>query len=327
MNILISCPGKMYETVDLLKKGFARHGFGVIATGNSEQISGLYAADQAFIVPSVEDPAYIPQMLDICRQNQVKAILTLLDLDLVVLSAAAPEFRKIGVMPLMVDHEVARICDNKFLMYQYLQAHGFKCAKTMRTRADLDKALASKDLQLPIFAKPEIGDGSRGAMKCQSIEDIELCSLQSRNLIFQEFLDGPEYDVDLYVDTISGRMVSVFAKEKIVKVIGGTATAVSAKDEEILTLCGRLAQSLGAVGALNIEIFKVEGEFYIGEVNPRFGATYIGAHACGVDFAPLIINNINGIENQANFGDYRTGIYMMKYEDVHIIRPVERLCK
>lgn len=317
----------MYETVAVLKQGFAQAGWGTIATGNSEQIAGLYAADQAFIVPGVNDPAYIPHLLKLCRDNQVLAILTFLDRDIVVLSQAASEFRRIGVMPLIVEHETACICDDKYRMYQFLTAHGFHGAHTYPSPEDFQTALARQECEFPVFAKPLIGDGSRGAMRCRNMAEVELCSAQNTDLIIQQYLDGPEYDVDVYVDTVSRQMVSVFAKEKLVKVIGGTATAISIKDEGLFTLVERLAGCLGAVGPLNMEIFKVGDEYYVGEVNPRFGATYIGAHACGIDFAPLIVNNIKGVENRVNLGDYREGITMMKYEDVHLIRRSQRILR
>ena len=34
----------------------------------------------------------------------------------------------------------------------------------------------------------------------------------------------------------------------------------------------------------------------------------------------MIINNINGIENKEQIGNYDEGIYMMKYNEIKIIR-------
>lgn len=324
MNILISCPGMMFETVNILKREFALAGLGTIATGNSHQIAGLYAADRAYIVPSVGEPEYISCLLEICRKDKVQAIFTFLDRDIIAIAEAAAEFRKIGVEPMVVNLEAAITCDDKYRMFKFLKAHGFKCAHTIYSLEVFLAELDRNKIGFPVFVKPVVGDGSRAAMKCNNLDDVAIAQGTCPNMIIQEYLDGPEYDVDLYVDTISKKMVSVLAKEKLVKVIGGTATGISIRDGVLFDLVDILAQELGLTGVLNIEVFKVDGEYYIGEVNPRFGATYIGTYACGVNFAPFIINNINGIENQPQIGEYTDGIYMMKYLQVMKVNDVNR---
>jgi len=316
MNILISCPGMMFQTVEILRKEFALAGYGTIATGNSDQIAGLYAADKAFIVPAVDDVHYIPRLLDICIENNVKAVLTFLDRDILVISQAAHDFREKGIFPMVVDFEKASICDDKYVMYEYMQNHGFKCAWTVDALEDFQTALDRSEVKFPVFIKPKIGDGSRGTMRCRNMDEVRLGASNNRNFIIQEFLDGPEYDVDLYIDTISQKMVSAFAKRKLVKMVGGTATAISIHDEQIFHLVESLSQSLGLVGVLNMELFAIDGDYYIGEINPRFGASYIGAYACGINFAPLIINNIRGNENRPCLGEYSDGVCMMKYARV-----------
>ncbi len=316
MNILISCPGMMFETVNILRREFAMAGLGTIATGNSHQTAGLYAADRAYIVPSVGEPEYIPALLEICRQDDVKAIITFLDRDIITLAKAAQEFRAIDVEPMVVNLTAAKICDNKYRMFEFLSEHDFKCALTVSSLGEFQREFDRNHIEYPVFVKPVVGDGSRGSMKCHNMDDVVLARGGCSDMLIQQYLDGPEYDVDLYVDTISKRMVSVFAKEKFLKVIGGTATGISMHDKALFDLVERLAQELGLTGALNIEVFRLDGDYYIGEVNPRFGATYIGAYACGINFAPLIINNINGRENLPQLGDYQDGICMMKYPQV-----------
>ena len=54
-------------------------------------------------------------------------------------------------------------------------------------------------------------------------------------------------------------------------------------------------------------------------MNPRFGGAYLHAHGAGVNFIPLIVNNIKGVENEENIGNYREDVLMMMYDDVVII--------
>ena len=74
----------------------------------------------------------------------------------------------------------------------------------------------------------------------------------------------------------------------------------------------------GFCGQIDIDIFDINGEYYISEVNPRFGGGYPHAYECGCDHMKLIKNNINGIENKPQIGNYEDDIYMMKYNEIMI---------
>lgn len=325
MSILITCPGKRVEMMNIFKKEFAKAGLRVIATGNSSILPALYVADKSYIVPSVEDDNYISSLIEICKKEKVKAILTMLDKDILVISKAKDEFRENGVLPIVVDYDVARVCDNKFSMYEFLVSNGFKCAKTYRSFEDFIVAYKNKNITFPVFVKPISGDGSRGATKCKSIEELKLLFSLNPNIIVQEFLEGPEYDIDAYIDIFNKKTVSIFAKDKLSKTIGGADKVKSINDKRIFDLTKRLARSLGVIGPIDIDIFNVNGEYYIGEINPRFGANYICAHACGVNFCELIVNNINGIENIPDIGSYKSGIIMMKYDKLLLKTKEEML--
>jgi len=325
MNLLISCPGRMVELVYILKHEFAEAGYGVIATGNSSIIPGLYAADKAYIVPAVDDREYIPHLLELCERNGISAMLSLLDKDILAVSKAAPDFRKIGVTPIMVDYETARICENKHMMYELMLANGIKCALTYRTLIDFKIALSQKEIEFPVFVKPVAGEKSRGVRKCINLQEVSLSMSLQDDLIVQQYLEGPQYDIDVYVDIMSGEMVSVFAKENLSMLNGVSNKAVSVIDKKIFSVAEQVVQSLGAVGPIDIEIMRHRGEYYVNEVNPRLEASYPIAYACGVNFGPLMVNNLCGIQNQANIGQYEPGQLLLKYDQAIIRNSTQML--
>ena len=69
-----------------------------------------------------------------------------------------------------------------------------------------------------------------------------------------------------------------------------------------------------------MDFFIKDGEYYLSEINPRFGGAYLHAYGAGVDFIRLIVNNINGIENPVNLGGYDDDVLMLMYDDVVIAR-------
>ena len=65
-----------------------------------------------------------------------------------------------------------------------------------------------------------------------------------------------------------------------------------------------------------MDFFIKDGEYYLSEINPRFGGAYLHAYGAGVDFIQLILNNIEGKTNKSTIGNYEEDILMMMYDAV-----------
>ena len=118
---------------------------------------------------------------------------------------------------------------------------------------------------------------------------------------------------------ISHKVVSIFTKKKILMRAGETDKAVSFKDEKLFDLIRNFAEEAGYLGQIDIDIFEVNGEYYISEVNPRFGGGYPHAYESGADHMKLIINNLDGAVNKCIVGqNYESGTYMMKFNEVMV---------
>ena len=101
---------------------------------------------------------------------------------------------------------------------------------------------------------------------------------------------------------------------------GETDKAVSFRDEKLFAMIKAFALSAGYRGQIDIDIFEVNGAYYISEVNPRFGGGYPHAYECGCDHMKLILQNLLGKVNAPATGSYDEGVYMMKYNEIMIRR-------
>jgi len=158
---------------------------------------------------------------------------------------------------------------------------------------------------------------------CRSvIKDQYGSSASGFRLIQQPFIDGKEYNVQLYFDFLTGDLCEVFMQEKILMRAGETERAVSCWDETILGEVLKL-QGMGFKGAIDIDIIKSNDKAYLIDINPRFGGGYPMAHACGVNFIKALVRNMQGVENidfQHKYQkcSYQTGKTMMKYDTLYI---------
>jgi len=319
MNILILSCGTRNKIIQYFKKELDGRGQ-VIATDCSELAPALYDADRFFIVPHVDNENYIEVLLSICKENNVKAVLSLIDPELSVLAANKQKFLNIGTIPIVSDYEIVELCFNKYEMYQFLINNGFKAARSYIDKEEFFKDVELGELTYPVFVKPVKGSASININKVTSKDEIELLFSKYENLMIQEYMDGIEYGADVYVDMITNEPVAIFIKEKIKMRAGETDKSVSIKDDKLIVLIKEFVQNTGFKGIIDIDIFKVNGEYYISEVNPRFGGGYPHAYECGVNVPGMIIKNIIGRENKSIIGQYEEGIYMMKYSEIKIRR-------
>jgi carbamoyl-phosphate synthase large subunit len=319
MNMLILSVGTRNKIVQYFKKAIDGK---VIASDASLLAPALYEADNYYILPLIEARDYIEIVLDICRKENISGVLSLIDPELSLLAAHRSEFANAGVTVIGSDHEICERCVDKWEMYQWLKGHGYNCARSFVDQEEFYKTMKDGELTYPIFMKPIRGSASMSIYKVYDKETVELLINHNDGLMMQDLLDGQEIGADCYVDMISGEVVSIFTKKKILMRAGETDKSVSYKDNKLFKLLEKFIKESGLRGVVDIDLFEIGGEYYISEVNPRFGGGYPHAYGCGVDIPRMIVKNIEGRINDIVIGDYEEGIYMMKYNEVMIQKQV-----
>ncbi len=319
MNLLILSVGTRNKIVQYFKIALAGNGH-VIATDCSKYAPALYDADIYYIVPRITDSNYIDTILDICRKEQVSGVLSLIDPELSLLAKNQDKFEAIGAKIIGSSYALCEMTLDKWEMFKWLSSHGYNCAKTYITSKEFYEDIDKGRIAFPVFVKPVCGSASMAITKVSDRETIDLLFNSSDGQMIQEFLDGIEIGADCYIDMISGKLVSVFTKKKIVMRAGETDKSVSFKDPKLFDLIEKFVMDCGFRGQIDIDIFDVNGEYYISEVNPRFGGGYPHAYECGCDHMTLIINNLLGITNEPNIGDYEEDVCMMKYNEIKVMK-------
>ncbi len=319
MNILILSAGTRNKIVQYFKKTLEGKGL-VIATDCSNIAPALYDADKYYIVPRMTDPEYIDIILDICKKEEVTGVLSLIDPELSLLAKHVEEFKAVGTTVIGSSYNLCEMSLDKMQMYEWLVEHHYNCAKSYMDKEDFYTDVEAGNITYPVFVKPVQGSASIAISKVYDKNTVELLIAHDKGLMIQEYLDGQEIGADVYIDMISGEVVSIFTKKKLKMRAGETDKAVSFKDEKLFTLIDRFVTEVGYRGQIDIDIFEIDGQYYISEVNPRFGGGYPHAYESGCDHMKLIANNLEGKANDKHVGEYNDGIYMMKYNEVMIKR-------
>ncbi|MBR5617023.1 MAG: ATP-grasp domain-containing protein [Oscillospiraceae bacterium] len=317
MNILILSCGTRNKVVQYFKKALAGRGT-VVATDMSPNAPALYEADKYHIVPRMTAPGYIDVIFDICKKEKIDGVLSLIDPELSLLAKHAADFAALGTTVIGSSYDLCEQSLDKMWMFRWLSEHGYRCAKSYVEKEAFYADVEAGAISYPVFVKPVQGSASISISKVYDRETVELLFAHSDNLMIQEFLNGQEIGADVYIDMISGEIVSIFTKKKLVMRAGETDKAVSFKDEKLFQLIETFVKETGFRGQIDIDIFEIDGEYYISEVNPRFGGGYPHAYECGCDHMTLICNNLQGIANEKNIGSYEEDLVMMKYNEIMI---------
>lgn len=318
INILILSSGTRNKIVQYFKKELKGRGR-VFAADASKLAPSLYDADDYFIVPRIDDENYLTTILDICKDYQIDGLLSLIDPELSIISANKEKFIEIGTTPIISDPEVIELCFDKYQFNEYIKKMGMNYIKSYINLKDFYQDYETGLVDFPVFVKPNKGSASININKVLNLDDLEKLFNKHNNLIIQEFIDGKEYGVDVYIDMHTGKLTSMFIKEKLLMRAGETDKSVSVLNDDIFNLVNDFVKHLKPFGVIDVDIFERDGEFYISEINPRFGGGYPHAYECGVNVPNQIIDNLMGIRTNAYNIDYESGKYMLKYSEINII--------
>ena len=327
MNILILSAGTRNKIVQYFKEALTdkngeRTGK-VIATDMQRIAPAIYDADAFYKVPRMTEPGYIDAILKICKTEKIDGVLSLIDPELSLLAENRQRFADVGTTVIGSSYEVCETALDKMAMYDFCIKNGFRAARSWTELSEFKKEIMAGNIDFPVFIKPQKGSASIAISKVYDMATAELLfdhAKEEEHLMIQEFLDGQEIGADCYIDMVSGKVVSIFTKKKILMRAGETDKAVSFKDEKLFNIIKEFVEKAGYRGQIDIDVFDVNGEYYISEVNPRFGGGYPHAYEAGVDHMTLICNNLMGKANEENIGNYEEDIYMMKYNEVMVKR-------
>lgn len=324
-NILFCSAGRRCKLLKDFKESM--NGCGkIVATDLSPVAPALYFADETYLVPRIDATDYFEHIIDICNKSDIKAITTLIDPEIELLANHRDELVNKGILPLCPAAWTAHLCFDKYEMYKYLKEKGVRTVLTYNSLDSLNRGLENGEVSFPVFMKPISGSGSVGIGKVNNWNEAEEKFNDGKyTYIIQELMTGGDCDADVYVDCISHKPVAIFSKKKIESRIGGASKTISFKDQKLFDFVEEVCSVLELNGPCDMDFFIKDGEYYLSEINPRFGGAYLHAYGAGVDFIKLIMNNIHGVENQSIIGQYDDDIIMMMYDDVVITKKSDLL--
>lgn len=252
---------------------FAGRGYRVIVTDSREVAS---PAGEFRLVPLARDSGFPAALVDLAVAERATLVVPTVSEELPVVARLRPLLRERHIAVAISDPAGVDVANDKLLTAQALTGAGVATPATCP--GSLSAVEAARLLTLPMLSKPRVGRGGRGVLVHRTLADLE--RVGAGEVVWQAFLPGEEFDVNLYVER-DGRVPAAVVLRKTGLKEGevGNATGVERVDRpDVAALAAAAARVLRLEGPLDVDVrFGLDGRPAVLEINARLGANVLTA--------------------------------------------------
>jgi len=314
ITVLFSSAGRRTELLNCFRKDAVSLGesLRVLAVDvQPEFSSACHRADASFKAPHCLDEEFVPRLLEICHNENVKLLVPTIDTELEVLADAQEEFAAIGTRVHISSSEVVRMARDKAATAEFLASAGIPAPQTGTVPAVLREPEAWR---WPLILKPIAGSSSVGISIARDLEEFRLAARLRDDFLVQEYRIGREFTINIFFDQSATLRCAIAHWRKETRA-GEVSKGITWRHPSLMELSDRLGSVLkGARGALCFQaIVNDSGEAAIFEINARFGGGYPLAHRAGGTFSKWLLEEALGRECTAT-NEWQDRLMMLRYD-------------
>lgn len=251
-------------------------GIKLFAAGTEVSNPGRFAFDEYHPLPAVSDTGWEDALETLCKRLDIDYLIPAHD---DVIAALAASSRKPPCAVIGSPADVCLLTRSKSATYAHL--YGYVRVPRIYDPAEVPG--------YPVFVKPDRGNGSIGASRVDSAEDLVATLRRTRDPIVCEHLPGEEYTVDCFSDREQGLL---FCGARIRRrTRNGISVNTLTVDEPAAEPMARAISSrLDLRGAWFFQFKRTaNGEPVLLEVAPRVAGAMAAHRVQGINFAMLSI--------------------------------------
>jgi carbamoyl-phosphate synthase large subunit len=308
MNILMTAASRRVPLLRAFQAALHAHGRGkVVVTDIDPSSPAVHLADRAYRVPISSDPGYVDALLEICAGEKIGLVVPTIDDELEIVANARPRFEAAGAVLACSPAETAALCNDKYRTCAHLTAHGVDAAVSWlpgEIPADAPETL---------FIKPRVGRGGVGAHLIRNRRELDFFLDYVSNPVVQEFLEGPEFTIDIFWDW-DGKPLSIVPRERALVRAGVIDRGRTVRNPALMELGKRVAAAIPFAGPVNVQCRMRGKTAVVFEINPRFSGGIPLTIAAGADFPAMLVQLALGNRPSARIGRFQADLWMTSYE-------------
>lgn len=263
----------------------------VVGTDLNPYSAAYKFVDQFYTVPKAEfECAMIEKYLEIIKETKSIAILSGPETEIISLAKYKKEIAGCNCVLFHPDIDVLRIITDKWNVYNRFS----KIIDIPRTDLFSNYQVSNLNSQ-NVILKPKEGRGSSGIYYCDSINKMEAFSelVDSSQYIIQEVIKGEEYTVDTLHDP-EGELLNTVVRKRLKTDSGISIVGETVKEEKIFEIIEVISKELKFYGGNCFQFIENNGNYYLTDINPRFGGGSILSLRASSDFQNNLVNLLSG---------------------------------
>jgi carbamoyl-phosphate synthase large subunit len=292
MNIVVTAVGG--GVGQSIMKSLDCSDYNIVATDGGPLSAGLYTSKKSYIVPFAYEEEYIPELLKICKKENISLLFPGSDVELMPLSLNRHLFEEIGTTVIVSRPEVIFLADDKLQTYKQLIEAGVNVPFTT-----LAMNFTPNKESYPFILKQKVG-GSRSKNIFIINEHLEWETALNRigdgisNFIVMDYIEGDEYTCGTI--NLDDSCKGVIVMRRILR-DGDTHKCFTVKNETIEAEVRHLVETIKPFGACNVQLRLKDGKPFIFEINARCSGTTAARALSGFNEPKMIADFLlKGIE-------------------------------
>ena len=235
---------------------------------------GRYFVDNFWHMPPINKLA-VAEIIDYCQKQQIEAIIPTRDGELPFFSQFRSDIEAAGIFVLSSPADGVQTCLDKLAFYQ-------ACPNvSIQTETVVDQVVSSL-----YVAKERYGAGSRDILLKASKKEAQGHAEKLQNPIFQPWIEGQEYTIDLYL-TRTGQELGAIVRSRDLVVAGEAQITSTVSIPALEETCVQLAKQLQLSGHVVFQaLIDNQCRTHIIECNCRIGGASTLSFAAGLN-SPL----------------------------------------
>lgn len=243
------------------------------------------------------------------------------------------ELEKLGISVFAPNSSIVEKVRDKGNYRELLEPFDVKAPLSYLDVESAKNALEKQEVVFPLIVKPRNGSASIGIEIIDNVEDMEFAyqhAIQeikespldgdtSRrpedNIIIQEVIEGDKFSLDIFND-LNGNFLRSFARKQLGMRGGDIDRCMTMNVPELTDIAQQLGEGFGHVGYMNTDVYFNGTNYYVIDINPRFGGGYAFTHLAGADIPSVIIALTTGQEIQEEWLHQKPHIELARHDTV-----------
>ena len=314
MNVLITSISRKVPMVESLRRALGRVAPGALLWGGDSDSRAVarWFVDAFWEMPQLGNLG-LDDLLHFCNRNDVGWIVPSRDGELEPFALWGNELANRGVRVMISPPSTVQACVDKLQFFERLQT----MPEVVPTLSVPDKPGVSHWV-----VKERFGAGSRRLVLNASSEEARHEARDLLSPVFQPFVEGIEYSVDLYRSR-AGEVWGCVVRSRDRVVAGESQVTTVARHPSLEDVCRRAAGQLGITGhAVFQAIEDPRGRLHLFECNCRFGGASTLSVAAGLEsFEWFLRETTDDGFRPREFVRGTPGLRLVRYPTDRIIEP------